>query len=99
MKKEKMVTRTIVKTDVTVKQFNSENGSVYDTVFELMGDYDVKQATITIRDLYHADDIVKFIMVESVERIEKLYGMPESVFVANAVEMPPRKVNETQEDV
>ena len=100
MKKEKLITRTIVSTKVNAKFFNLEDEAVFNSEMTFTGNLDEKAAKnaciATIENNPNCG--YTFIKVNSLETIEKLYGMPESMFLAYAVELPPRKNNETQED-
>lgn len=99
MKKEKMITRTIDTTVCDVKVFNIAKASVEDVEIILSGNYDFTEAEKELRDSMATDENAKFIMVNSVRVVSKLFGMPESLFVAYANELPPRKnYVETQED-
>ena len=63
------------------------------------GKLDEKQVKLEINDMVEKNPDCGFTLVKvnSIAYDEKLYGMPESVFLANAIEMPPRKANEAQE--
>lgn len=98
MKKEKMITRTIESTKVNFKVFSIENASVKDTATVLNGNISIENAEKILRDKYATDNLFKFIMVESIETKEELYGMPESVFMTYATKLPPRKNYNTQEE-
>jgi len=97
MKKEKIITRTIESTIVNYKVFSIKTGEVFDNVHTIAGKYDEKECTKVLSAEYESSEEFKFIMVNSVEVIEKLYGMPESVFMMYATELPPRKVYEKEE--
>ena len=98
MKKEKMITRTIDTTVCDVKVFNVAKSTVEDVEIQLSGNYDFNEAEKELRESMATDEKMKFIMVNSVNVISKLYGMPESLFIAYATELPPRKnYSETQE--
>lgn len=100
MKKEKLITRTIVSTKANCKVFLINAQLVIDEDITFAGKLDGKDLDNACREYYEKDTVnaIKFIMVNSVKTIEKLYGVTESEFMAIAKELPPRKVNETQED-
>lgn len=100
MKKEKMVTRTIVTTIINCKFYNLKDEVLFDSSLTYTGKLDEKQAKSEINEMIDRNPEIgfTFVKVNFITYEEKLYGMPESVFLANATELPPRKANETQED-
>ena len=100
MKKEKMVTRTIVTTIANCKYYNLKDEALFDSSLTYTGKLDEKQVKVEINEMIDRNPECGFTLVKVnyITYEEKLYGMPESVFIANSVEMPPRKNNETQED-
>lgn len=100
MKKEKMVTRTIVTTIANCKYYNLKDESLFDSSLTYTGKLDEKQVKAEINGMIDRNPEIGYslVKVNYITYEEKLYGMPESVFLINAVELPPRKVNETQED-
>lgn len=100
MKKEKMVTRTIVTTIANCKYYNLKDEVLFDSSLTFTGKLDEKQVKTEINDMIERNPEIGFTLVKVnyITYEEKLYGMPESVFLANATELPPRKNNETQED-
>lgn len=86
MRKEKLVTRTVITLKVSVLGFDNTDTPT--------------KATFEIPEM-EEKNIVKFLTataenftpckVVSIERVETLYGMPESVFIKNAEKLPPRK--------
>ena len=100
MKKEKMVTRTIVTTIVNCKYYSLKSEALYDSSLTYTGKLDEKQVKAEINGMIERNPECGFTLVKVnyITYEEKLYGMPETVFLANATELPPRKVNETQEE-
>ena len=100
MKKEKMVTRTIVTTIVNCKYYKLKDEILFDSSLTQTGKLDEKQAKNEINEMIERNPECGFTLVKVnfITYEEKLYGMPETVFLANATELPPRKNNETQED-
>ena len=97
MKKEKLITRTIVSTKANLKLFDITNSIVIDVPdFIFTGELTEKDIEKQFNLLNRND--VKLIMVNSFEKVEKLYGVTESDFMKIAIELPPRKVNNAQED-
>ena len=100
MKKEKMVTRTIVTTIANCKFYNLKDEILFDSSMTYTGKLDEKQVKNAINEMIERNPECGFTLVKVnfITYEEKLYGMSETVFLANAKELPPRKVNETQED-
>ena len=103
MKKEKLITRTIALSIVNFKFFDMDKNSVEDSTLEFSGKMNEKDAEEEIKDIFEYDFRFgkahrKLIVVNSIEYAEKLYGVSESAFLEIAHELPPRKVNESQED-
>ena len=100
MKKEKMVTRTIISTKADVKFYNIKDDVLFNSELTFTGNLDEKGVKLACLAMVENNPNCgfTFVKVNHFETVEKLYGMPESVFIANAIELPPRKANETQED-
>ena len=100
MKKEKMVTRTIVTTIANCKYYNLKDEILFDSSLTYIGKLDEKQVKNEINEMTERNPDCGFTLVKVnfITYEEKLYGMSETVFLENATELPPRKVNETQED-
>lgn len=100
MKKEKMVTRTIVTTIANCKYYNLKDETLFDSSLLYTGKLDEKQVKAEINGMIERNPEIGYTLVKVnyITYEEKLYGMPETVFLANATELPPRKGNETQED-
>ena len=104
MKKEKMITRTIITTAANCKFFDMDKNIVNDSIFCFTGKLDDKEIENAVKDEFEdafrfGKGHFKYITINSVDYIERLYGVTESAFLSIAEELPPRKVNETQEDV
>lgn len=85
--KEKIVTRTI--TRISVLAIGMDSNDMPTTkrfIIPDMPDEKIKAYVLSL-----ADDSFTPCKVKEWEKIEKLYGMIESKFIANAVELPPRK--------
>ena len=94
MKKEKLITRTIESTVVSYKVFVVSKGQVDSCVTTLTGRMNEKDCAKVLTAKYENNNDRKFIMVEAIFVEEKLYGMPESIFMTYATELPPRKTYE-----
>ena len=103
MKKEKLITRTIISSVVNYKFFDMDENIVKDDEIILAGKMTDKEIENEIKDMFEDDfrfgkEHRKYIMINSVQYVEKLYGVTESAFLEIAKELPPRKANETQEE-
>ena len=100
MKKEKMVTRTIITTTADCKYYNLKDEVLFDSMTTYTGKLDEKQVKSEINSMIEScpNCGFTFVKVNHIEYAECLYGMTESTFIANAMLLPPRKNNETQED-
>lgn len=101
MKKEKLITRTIITTKVNAKFFNLKDEAVFNSEVIYTGKLDEKEAKKACMETIENNPNCgyTFIKINYLETIEKLYGVTESEFMAIAKELPPRKANETQEEV
>ena len=102
MKREKLITRTVITTLVNFKYFDCDSNTVKDSYTSLIGKLSAKDVEEEIKASFENDKHFgfnnKFIMVNSISYNEKLYGVTETAFLEIAKELPPRKNNETQED-
>lgn len=90
-KKEKMVTRTIATTACYALRVTIPDGITKTEVLTLTGKHVNGLDTLDIlRSRFDTPEIATAAVI-STEVRETLYGMPESVFIANAVILPPRK--------
>ena len=81
--RERMVTRTIVSTQVKALVFSESKDETIEKVYTLSGEIDKETAKKVLRKNYETDDesIVKVISIETKEQI---YGMSETDFIAHA---------------
>lgn len=92
MKKQKMVTRTIKVTRYEVTYFDLEINEVRDVILETVGTPTDKE----IEKQFNIDNpTCKFIKLDNVKVIEKLYGLTEYMFLQYAVELD----SETRKEV
>lgn len=93
MKKEKLITRTIITTDANIlcmDMTDITNPKPVNTVYQIPGEYESKEDALKVaKALFGTPENVLVAVVGMVKR-EILYGMPESVFIANATVLPPR---------
>jgi hypothetical protein len=92
MRKPKMVTRTIKVTKYEVTYFDLEINEVRSDVLETVGTPTDKE----IEKQFNIENpTCKFIKLDNVEVIEKLYGLTEDMFLQYAVELD----SETRKEV
>lgn len=87
MKKEKLVTRTVVSLSVDILGIDSDgNVLTVNREIPVMEDRKIFPYIVaTSTPDFSPARVVK------VEQVEQLYGMLESVFIAHATKLPPRK--------
>ena len=84
MRKEKMITRTIVTTNAEIMAFNLDTNEVITLNESYIGDLSDKE----IEKKFNAENpTCKFIKLDNVEVTEKLYGLSEDLFLQYAVEL------------
>ena len=94
MRKEKMVTRTVTKTNCEVMCVNVESAQVIVKNFTVSGKYDNENDLLkTCKDLFESD-IFKLVHISEFSEEEVLLGMPESKFIELAEVLPPRKITQ-----
>lgn len=92
MKKERMVTRTIISTNVQVMCINTETADVTIQNFIATGEHkELDKLLKTLKKSYETD-VFKLVAIQSTETIEQLYGMPESKFIEMSEILPPRNI-------
>lgn len=83
MARERMVTRTIEATAVTVLCIDTETAEPCNRTVEISGAKDEKAMLKSAKKLIETD-IFKVVKVVNSETIKALYKMPEAQFIANA---------------
>lgn len=86
----KMVTRTFTTTKVIALCMDVANAEPLNKCVTLPRTYDNEKKLLKEVEKTIADDNIKAVAIVSTEVIEKLYGMDEATFLANATELPPR---------
>ena len=89
MAKEKMVTRTIEFALVTTMFVNVKTQQFGTTQYKLSGDVTHEKALTYIQKHFDNEEI-KHVSVTDYSRGTKLYGMTETKFIENSIELPPR---------
>lgn len=86
----KMVTRTIILTEVKALSANLVTNELEETHYNIPGKLTNKDKAMNIlRKQYITSSRIPTTVLELTTR-EKLYGMPEETFIEHAVELPPR---------
>lgn len=86
----KMVTRTILSTEVKVVTANLSENVLEEVTYNIPGKITNKDKAMNIlREQYTTSSRIPTSVVE-LTICEKLYGMPEETFIEHAVELPPR---------
>jgi hypothetical protein len=87
---EKMVTRTILSTEVKAVTANLSENVLEELTYNIPGKITNKDKAMNIlRKQYTTSSRIPTLVVE-LTICEKLYGMPEETFIEHAVELPPR---------
>lgn len=96
MRKEKMVTRTMVSTVGTALFINVETAEPFNEPFTIPGAYEnIEKIEKKVRELIK-DEKVRLAAVVEYHKEENLYGMPESTFLQYAAVLPPRNQEKEQ---
>lgn len=89
MARERMVTRTVSETTVTVMCVNVTTAEMENKVYTLGQVSNQSDALKALKKLYETDTF-KLVAVVSMEVTEQLYGMTEVEFIKLARKLPPR---------
>lgn len=85
MRKEKMITRTIVTTNAEIMAFNLDTNEVITLNEAYIGD--LSDRDIEKQFAIDYDNSAKFLKLVNAEKSSKLYGITEKDFLENAVEL------------
>ena len=85
MRKEKMITKSIVTTNAEIMAFNLDTNKVITLNEFYIGDLSDKEIEKQFTIEY--SNSVKFLKLVNAEKSSKLYGITEKVFLENAVEL------------
>ena len=91
MARERMITRTVEITVAHVMCLNVETAEVSTKPFTVTGKQEEKTLLKTLKKQCETESF-KLVAITEVTTYEKLYGMPESEFIALAKELPPRNI-------
>lgn len=85
MRKEEMITRTIVTTNAEIMAFNLDTNEVITLNESYIGD--LSDRDIEKQFAIDYDNSAKFLKLVNAEKSSKLYGITEKDFLENAVEL------------
>lgn len=85
--RESKITRTITTTNATILCLDVEAGEPMNRTFQLPGEYKKERGIIKAAEKIHDDPNLKLVHVVDTEVTQKLYGMPESLFLKYAEEI------------
>lgn len=85
MRKDKMITRTIVTTNAEIMAFNLDTNEVITLNESYIGD--LSDRDIEKQFAIDYDNSAKFLKLVNAEKSSKLYGITEKDFLENAVEL------------
>ena len=91
MRKEKMVTRTVTKTNCEIMCMDIINAQVVVKDFTIAGKFDNENELLKVCQKLFDTDSFKLVKVSDFSEEEVLLGMPESKFIEYADVLPPRK--------
>ena len=91
MRKEKMVTRTVTKTNCEIMCMDIINAQVIVKDFTIGGKFDNENDLLKACQKLFDTDTFKLVKVSEFSEEEVLLGMPESKFIEYAEVLPPRK--------
>ena len=96
MSKERMITRTIINSLVSVKVYDVNTDEISTTVLDIQGKFTEDELKKRCENRLSGSSL-KLLKIMSVDTSEKLYAMPESTFMIYAVEVPSRNIKEEEE--
>ena len=85
MRKEKMITRTIVTTNAEIMAFNLDTNEVITLNESYIGD--LSDRDIEKQFAIDYDNTARFLKLVNAEKSTKLYGITEKDFLENAIEL------------
>ena len=90
--KEKMITRTLVFTEVEVVAFDTVSMTGTKKVISLVGNFKTDKEVMKFVVSRNKCDTITIVSAHIVGHKTKLFGMTEYDFFSNAIELPQRKV-------
>lgn len=99
MRKEKMVTRTVTKTNCEIMCMDITNAQVIVKDFTICGKFDTENELLKRCQKLFDTDTFKLVKISDYSEEEVLLGMPESKFIELAEVLPPRKDYKVGENI
>ena len=90
--KAKMITRTLIFTEIEMVAFDTVSMTGAKKVVSVVGSFKSDKEAMKAVIALNTCDTVTIVSARIVGHTEKLFGMTENDFFANATELPPRKV-------
>lgn len=87
--RESMVTRTVLGTKVTVLAMDTNTCEPINETYEIGGSHVNDEKLLNKVRKEHDTEEFKVVKIVDLEQFEKRYGMKESDFIANAIELEP----------
>lgn len=98
MARQRMVTRTVLVTELEVMCVNVNTAEVSINEYKLSGtSYDKETAMKSLKKQYETDSF-KLVNIQSINESEVLYGMTEEEFIELARVLPPRNYKTDSEE-
>lgn len=89
MARKPMITRTIMSTRASVLCLNVETAEPTTELFELARTYKDEDKLMKALKAQYENESTKLVHITDIVEVEKLYGMSETDFMLNAVELDP----------
>lgn len=99
MRKEKIVTRTVTKTNCEIMCMDITNAQVIVKDFTIGGKFDTENELLKRCQKLFDTDTFKLVKISDYSEEEVLLGMPESKFIELAEVLPPRKDYKVGENI
>ena len=95
--KERLITRTIVNSLVTVKVYDEITDEISTTTLDIQGKFADDELKKRCENRLSGSSM-KVLKIMNVDTSEKLYAMPEATFMLYAKEIPARNIKEEEEE-
>lgn len=98
--KERMITRTIKNTSALVKVYDLDKDEITETWLDITGNVTTDDELMKACENRIKSGIMNYKLLKILEKrvSEKLYAMPENIFMLYAKEVPARNIKEEEED-
>lgn len=96
--KERMITRTIKNTSALVKVYALDTDEITETWLDITGNVSTDDELVKACEIRLKGSEYKLLKIIDKLVTEKLYAMPENIFMLYAKEVPARNIKEEEED-